>query len=169
MLNLSNLLSFIRAPLALLFLNKNIFLRITAILMAMISDSIDGYLARKNKSASKFGAILDPAMDKFFVYFVLTVLYLENNLALWQALTILSRDFALCIYGLYILIFKKFSDFEIKAIKWGKVTTAMQFLIIIGVTVNLQFSFYIYSLFIILGVLSFIELIQRTPSKKIFL
>ena len=33
----------------------------------MFTDSIDGYIARRSKSVSRFGAILDPAMDKFFV------------------------------------------------------------------------------------------------------
>ena len=166
MFTISNFLSLLRAPLALFFLQKNPYLRIMAIILAMISDSIDGYFARRHKSASKFGAILDPAMDKFFVYFALCILYLEGNMQLWEALTLLSRDFALCIYGLYILCFKKFSEFELKAIRWGKVTTAMQFLIIIGVTLKLHFSWYIYILFIILGILALIELIQRKPTKS---
>lgn len=167
MLTLSNILSFIRAPLALVFLQKNVPLRVAAIIIAMISDSIDGYLARRNKSASKFGAILDPTMDKFFVYFVLATLYIEGSMRLWEALALLSRDFALCFYGIYILCFKKVSDFEVKALRWGKVSTALQFAIIIGVTLRLHFSIYVYILFVALGVLSFIELIQRTSQKKI--
>ena len=167
MFTLSNLLSFIRAPLALMFLQKNITLRLLAVVIAMISDCIDGYLARKNKSVSNFGAILDPAMDKFFVYFVLSVFYIEGSMKLWEGLTLLSRDFALCIYGLYILCFKKFSDSEVKAIRWGKITTAMQFVIIIAVTAHLKFSSNIYFIFVILGILSLIELFQRTPTKKI--
>ena len=166
MFTLSNLLSFIRAPLALIFLQKNITLRLTAVVIAMITDSVDGYFARKNKSASLFGAVLDPAMDKFFVYFVLSIFYLEGDMKLWEALLILSRDFALCLYGLYILIFRKFSDFEIKAIKWGKVTTTMQFIIITAVTLHFQFPSSVYFIFMILGILSLVELIQRTPTKK---
>lgn len=166
MFNLSNILSFIRAPLALVFLQKNLSLRITAIIIAMVSDSIDGYFARKNKSVSKFGTFLDPAMDKFFVYFVLTVLYLEGNLKLWQAMMLLSRDFGLCIFGLYILCFKKFSSFEIKAIRWGKITTALQFIILIFVTMNIFIPTSIFFVFVILGILSLVELILRMPSKK---
>ena len=165
MFTLSNLLSFVRFPLAFVFLQKNVPIRVVAIVLAMITDSIDGYFARKYKSASKFGAVLDPAMDKFFVYFALTILFIENKIELWQAMTFLSRDFALCLYGLYIVIFKRLNDFEIKAIRWGKITTATQFIIIIGVTIGLSFSWYIYSLFIVFGLLALYELVQRTPKK----
>jgi CDP-diacylglycerol---glycerol-3-phosphate 3-phosphatidyltransferase len=161
MFTLSNILSFIRAPLALVFLQKNITFRIIAIVVAMLSDSIDGYLARKYKSASKFGAILDPAMDKFFVYFVLTILYLEGSIKLWEGLAFLSRDFALCIYGIYLLCFRKFSDFKIHAIRWGKVSTALQFLFLIGITANFKIPSYLYFSFILLGLLSLKELYTK--------
>jgi len=66
MLTLSNALTFLRAPLALLFLSEVTALRIGAIIIAMVTDGIDGYLARRNSSVTKLGAILDPIMDKFF-------------------------------------------------------------------------------------------------------
>jgi len=166
MFTLSNFLSFVRAPLALLFFSKNIPIRIAAIIIAMITDSIDGYFARKNKSTSKFGAILDPVMDKFFVYFVLSVLFVEGNIKLWEALTLLSRDFALCIYGFYLLISKKWSKVVLKAMIWGKVATSMQFVVMIGITLQFRFSWYVYALFIVFGILALIELFQRTKIKK---
>ncbi|KPK33298.1 MAG: hypothetical protein AMS24_01590 [Chlamydiae bacterium SM23_39] len=165
MFTLSNFLSFIRVPLALVFLQKNIVVRLIATILAMISDSVDGYFARKNKSISKFGAIFDPAMDKFFVYFVLFILFFENDIKLWQVCTLLSRDFALIIYGFYALILRKWDFFEFRSIRWGKVTTAMQFVVIIFVTAKFNLSWYIYILFVILGILAFIELIYKKPQK----
>ncbi|NGX44799.1 MAG: CDP-diacylglycerol--glycerol-3-phosphate 3-phosphatidyltransferase [Candidatus Anoxychlamydiales bacterium] len=141
MITLSNALSIVRIPLALLFFWQNIYIRIIAIVLAMFTDSIDGYFARKYKSASKFGAYLDPAMDKFFVYFVLAILLLENQILLWQSLAMISRDFALIIFGLYLGITKKWASYEVKAVRWGKITTAMQFCVLIGVTLNFSFSF----------------------------
>ncbi|MFA5249968.1 MAG: CDP-alcohol phosphatidyltransferase family protein, partial [Parachlamydiales bacterium] len=85
MLTLPNLLSFMRAPLALLFLQKNIPLRLLALVAAMLSDFFDGYLARKKQTISRFGSVLDPAMDKFFVYFTLSIFYFEGNLRLSEA------------------------------------------------------------------------------------
>lgn len=161
MFTISNILSFIRAPLALLFLLKNIPLRILAILFAMISDSIDGYFARKSNQISKFGAILDPAMDKFFVYFVLTILYLEGNLHLYEALMLLSRDFALIFYGISVILLRRWSSLKLRAIRWGKVTTAMQFIMLAGITLGYHFSLYLYLLFVVFGILALIELIKK--------
>jgi len=121
MLTLSNLLSFLRVPLALVFLQQNVF----------------------------------------FVYFVLVVFYLEGGIHLGAALTFLARDAAVCIYGFYLFIARKWQGLKIKPLCFGKITTALQFLIIIGLTLHYQFSFYVYSLFILLGILALIELFFR--------
>jgi len=119
MLTASNSLSFIRAPLAFLFLQENSTLRIVAIVLAMVTDSIDGYLARRNQSVSRFGAVLDPAMDKFFVYFAMTALFLENKLGPLEMATMLSRDCFLCLYGFLMLITNRWTSVVFRAIRWG--------------------------------------------------
>ena len=167
MLALSNTLSLLRAPLAFLFLQSNIYLRVSAIILAMITDCFDGYLARKAKATSKFGAVLDPVMDKFFVYFILSVLYLEGSIELWHALTLLSRDFALIIFIIYLLITKKYKGIEIKAIFWGKIATALQFVILILITLKIPLSNYLYYAFIILGFLALVELFKNYRNKKV--
>lgn len=158
MITLSNAISFLRAPLAFLFLTENILIRVFAIIMAMLSDSIDGYLARKRHSTSKFGAILDPVMDKFFVYFVLTIFFLEGKIQLWQALTMLSRDFFLCIFGIYLLIVNKWKGFKPQSIRWGKLITALQFIVLIALCINYIVPSFVYVGFIIFGALAFVEL-----------
>ena len=167
MLTLSNSLSFIRAPFALLFLQENTTLRLIAVILAMITDSIDGYIARRSNSVSRFGAILDPVMDKFFVYFVLSVLFLEQNIYLWEAFAMISRDFFLVIYGVYLKCTGKWKDYEFRTIRWGKITTAMQFIVLCGVTLGYVFPWYVYVTFIVFGGLAFLELLQtsfREPS-----
>lgn len=167
MITVSNGLSIIRMPLAFLFLSQNTYIRIAAIALAMITDSVDGYFARKYKSASRFGAFLDPAMDKFFVYFVLVVFFIENKILLWQAFSMISRDFALIIYGIYLGVSKKWANYEIKAVRWGKITTALQFCILIGITLNYSFSWHVYALFVIMGLLALRELIINYTTKTI--
>src|SRR3989344_5038171 len=134
MRNLSNSLSLLRAPLALFFLFENTTLRLIAILLAMITDSIDGYLARRTQSTTRLGAILDPAMDKFFVLFSLGVLLTEGRLAPWEVCAMLSRDVALCLFGIYLSLSGYWQSYEFRAIRWGKITTALQFLVLIGFT-----------------------------------
>lgn len=160
MLSLSNSLSFLRAPLAFLFLIENATLRIVAILLAMLTDSIDGYLARRRQSVTRFGAILDPAMDKFFVFFALTVLFFEGRLELWQGCAMISRDFFLCLFGLYLSVTGYWESYQFTAIRWGKVTTALQFLVLVGLTLGVTFPSYFYGIFVLFGLLAFIELWQ---------
>ncbi len=166
MLNASNSLSFVRAPLAFLFLQESSSLRIVAVILAMITDSIDGYLARRSQSVSKFGTILDPAMDKFFVYFAITVLLLEHHVAPWEMAAMLSRDFFLCLYGFLMIATRRWKTVAFRAIRWGKVTTALQFLILIGLVAGAAFPWYLYASFVGMGWLAFLELYHTTPAAR---
>ncbi len=164
MLTASNSLSFIRAPLAFLFLQDNSTLRIIAILLAMITDSIDGYLARRSQSVSRFGAILDPTMDKFFVYFAMTVLFLETRLAPWEMAAMLSRDFFVFLYGIIMVAAGRWKSIVFRAIRWGKVTTALQFVVLVGVVLDISFPWFIFAGFVAMGWLAFLELFQVKTS-----
>ncbi len=166
MITLSNSLSFLRAPLAFLFLSESSFLRMLAVFLAMLTDSIDGYIARKYRSTSRFGAILDPAMDKFFVYFVLSFLWMEQKIYLWQVFAMVSRDFFLSLFGLYLLLFKRGKRFEITPVRFGKATTALQFLVLIGLSFSYSFSWHLYATFILLGAMAFVELFQIETKKE---
>ncbi|MGR3973773.1 MAG: CDP-alcohol phosphatidyltransferase family protein [Candidatus Rhabdochlamydia sp.] len=160
MINISNGLSLLRAPLALLFLIESPMLRLMATFLAMLTDSIDGYLARRSKTASRFGAVLDPAMDKFFVFFALGALYFENRLELWQLLAMVSRDFALCIFGLYLGASNQWQTYEFRAIRWGKITTALQFIVLIALSLHYQVPDAIFYTFIGFAALGLYELFQ---------
>lgn len=160
LLTISNSLSFIRAPLAFLFLLESTPLRLLAILLAMITDSIDGYLARRSRSTSRFGAILDPAMDKFFVYFAMTVFYLEGHMTPWEVSAMLSRDFFLVVYGLLMVARGRWRQIEFRAIRWGKVTTSLQFIVLIGLVFQISIPWPIYGSFLVMGLLAFAELLQ---------
>jgi phosphatidylglycerophosphate synthase len=164
MITISNSLSFLRAPLAFAFLQANPTLRLAAIILAMLTDCIDGYLARRSQSASRFGAILDPTMDKFFVYFALTVLFLEGSISPWETAAMLSRDFFLFVYGLLMLTTGRWKTIVFRAIRWGKATTALQFIILMGLSLGITFPWYIHASFFIMGGLAFYELFQTAPS-----
>jgi len=160
MFNLSNSLSLLRAPLALVFLVESPTLRLMAILLAMITDSIDGYLARRSKTTSRLGAVLDPAMDKFFVFFALGVLFMESRIEISQVLMMVSRDFSLCLFGLYLSLSGLWQTYEFRAIRWGKITTALQFLVLVGLTFGYPIPFYLYYSFIVFSLFGLYELFQ---------
>ncbi len=162
MVIVSNSLSLIRVPLALLFLQENSSLRILAVLLAMLTDSIDGYLARKTQSASRFGAILDPAMDKFFVFFAMSILFLEGKMTPVEIAAMLSRDFFLCLYGFVMLATGRWKSIVFRGIRWGKATTALQFVVLIGLILKVSFPWPVFAAFLLMGGLAFLELFQSS-------
>ena len=163
-MNLSNSISLIRAPLALLFLIPSPLIRLIAILLATLTDCIDGYLARRYSLASKLGAILDPMMDKFFVYFALFVLYQEHLIPTWVIYAMLSRDFFLCIYGLYLTFTKKWNTVVYRSVRWGKITTTFQFILLSFLVLGYSFPPLLLLFFLLMGFLAFLELFQSSPS-----
>lgn len=158
MLNLSNILSFSRAGLALAFLSDSIIFRLAAIICAMITDSLDGFIARRRGVASQFGAVLDPIMDKFFVFFAAGILFRQDRLLSWQLTTLFSRDIAICFFGVYLLWSRGWKDYECRSLLWGKVATILQFFILIFLTVNFKVHNIVYYIFILIGIGTFIEL-----------
>ena len=154
----SNFLSLLRGPLALLFLFDNLFYRSLAILLAMATDSLDGYLARKYRKTSQIGAFLDPLMDKFFVFFAVSIFIFEGHLKPWEALALISRDFAVLIFGLYLALRGTWSNFQFRSIWSGKITTTLQFFVLFGLTFQIPIPFYIFWCFIVLGILALFEL-----------
>lgn len=160
MFNISNILTFLRAPLAFLFLIDRVGVRLIALILAMLTDYMDGYVARKTKTTSQFGAKFDPLMDKFFVFFVLGVLLFEHKIQLWQALAMITRDFFLCVLALYLSLCHLWSKNKYGSIRWGKISTTLQFLVLIGLTVGLSFPSPLYILFILTGSLAFVQLIK---------
>lgn len=160
MFSLSNGLSLLRAPLALFFLSPSIFVRLAAILLAMFTDALDGFLARRRRSTTQLGAILDPAMDKLFVFIALGVLLYEQEFQVWQALAMITRDVFLCIFAFYLKVSGKWRAYQFRAIRWGKATTAMQFIFLIGLTMKLAIPSIAYSIFVLFGLLAFVELFQ---------
>lgn len=167
MITLSNSLSFSRAPLALLFLQEAPSLRLLAIFLAMLTDSIDGYLARRYLSTSRFGAMLDPIMDKFFVYFALGTLFFEGKIASWEVMAMISRDFFLCLYAILMIAMRKWKTVVFRSVRWGKITTTLQFIVLIGLVYEISFPWIAFVSFIAMGWLAFLELFLLTTPTPI--
>lgn len=170
MFSLSNGLSLLRAPLALFFLSQNLVVRLIAIVLAMFSDALDGFLARRRRSTTQLGAVLDPAMDKIFVFIALGVLLYEHQFEIWQALAMITRDGFLCIFGIYLKLSGKWQAYQFRSIRWGKATTALQFLVLIFLTLGIKIPDFAYMIFFLFGLLAFVELLQlvkkQTASNK---
>lgn len=155
---LPNIISFSRIPLALLFLQENPTWRLFALILAMLSDGLDGYLARSQSLSSKFGALLDPFADKFFVIFAAVILINEDKLFLWQAIALACRDISVLLFGLYLIANNRLINYQFRSIWCGKITTLMQFFVLISLTLNVRVPSPLYIMFVLLGLLSLVEL-----------
>jgi CDP-diacylglycerol--glycerol-3-phosphate 3-phosphatidyltransferase len=61
--------------------------------VAMATDWVDGWLARRSGSSSAMGSLLDPVADKILVLSVLIVLLGEGIFAGWIVAAIVAREF----------------------------------------------------------------------------
>jgi CDP-diacylglycerol--glycerol-3-phosphate 3-phosphatidyltransferase len=62
--------------------------------VASISDSLDGYLARRGDLVSRLGQFLDPLADKLLVGAALIALVSTRDFPVWAALVIAAREVA---------------------------------------------------------------------------
>jgi CDP-diacylglycerol--glycerol-3-phosphate 3-phosphatidyltransferase len=96
-------------PVAYLYLHQTPYHREWAllfILLAMITDTLDGYIARLRDEVSELGKIIDPVADKIGIGIVVVLLTVTGDLPLWYAAVILGRDVLIFAGGLYIKIRK---------------------------------------------------------------
>lgn len=156
---ISNLLSLSRAPLAVLYLLGNLEWKIVALVFTALSDFLDGYLARSLKQTTSLGAYLDAIMDKVFVFCVAGSLMIKDSMHWLDFAFFISRDLFLLLVIGYLLLFNLWRKIEVRAAWTGKFTTGMQLLALLAITVGISLPPYIYLCFLLLGLLTTLELL----------
>ena len=108
-LTVSNLLSIFRAllsiPFALVMLLPDPPLRswaVVIVLVGMVTDKLDGDLARARGEETEWGRILDPLADKVCVGVMALVLLALGVFPLWFVLALVLRDLLILAGGIYL-------------------------------------------------------------------
>lgn len=141
------------------------YLRLLALsifVLAVISDIVDGYIARKKKEHSPAGLILDPLGDKILLVSAFIFLRLVNTgirFPIWVTLIVISRD-VIIILGI-IAIFIVRQKFDMIPTIWGKLTTFFQMSSVISVLMRVSFSYVIWSIAILFTLISGMDYIRR--------
>ncbi|MBS3812063.1 MAG: CDP-diacylglycerol--glycerol-3-phosphate 3-phosphatidyltransferase [Halanaerobiales bacterium] len=160
-MNLPNKLTMIRIiliPIFIIFLllRKQIpgaeVFSLAVFILAAITDSLDGYMARKHKMVTKFGKIVDPVADKLLISAALITFVSLNEISIWAAILIIGREFA--VTGLRIIAAK--DGVIISASIWGKIKTTIQITAVIAVIVDpkiITLPYYIPNILIWLAVI----------------
>jgi CDP-diacylglycerol--glycerol-3-phosphate 3-phosphatidyltransferase len=90
--------------------------------VAMATDQVDGWLARRWNQTSAFGSLLDPIADKVLVLAALVMLVAEGVAPAWMVAAIVAREFL--VSGLRLAAIEK--GVVIGARDLGKVKTWAQ-------------------------------------------
>lgn len=148
LLNPANLISLTRAPILLLMMGfyKNLPVFLGLFVLGMITDGLDGYVARK-MGTTKFGAFIDPVMDKIFIGGLLLFLVFASGFSIVHLTLLMLRD----IYLMLVVVVFAFHEkrhvlqHNIKA-RWpGKITTVGQFAALLWLVLGFpNFEYLVY-------------------------
>ncbi|MDO5344587.1 MAG: CDP-diacylglycerol--glycerol-3-phosphate 3-phosphatidyltransferase [Lachnospiraceae bacterium] len=94
---------------------------------ASLTDTLDGYLARKNNQITVFGKFMDPLADKLLVCAAMICLVELGQLPGWIVIIIVSREFI--ISGFRLIAAER--GVVIAASYWGKFKTVSQMVMVI--------------------------------------
>jgi CDP-diacylglycerol--glycerol-3-phosphate 3-phosphatidyltransferase len=129
--NLANVITVIRILLApaffwLLFLDAGElgptrYAAAALFVIAIVTDSVDGILARRQNLITDLGKILDPMADKLLTGGALVCLSILGELAWWVTGLILVRELGITLYRMAVI-----RDRVIPASRGGKVKTILQ-------------------------------------------
>jgi cardiolipin synthase len=95
------------------------------ILVAGISDGLDGFLARRFAATSRLGAYLDPIADKVLLSGVFLTLALDGAVERWLAALVLGRDAGILLFAVCAILLTK-TRRSFPPSMWGKASTVAQ-------------------------------------------
>ncbi len=104
---------------------------IVVMLLAEISDLLDGHLARKLNVTSAFGKIVDPLADSLYRALVFLTFMDAGWMPVWMVAVIISRD----ILVSYLRIFSEQHGITMGARQSGKIKAVFQGVVQIGTVV----------------------------------
>lgn len=134
-------------------------------LLGVITDAVDGYVARAERQATRLGAILDPAADKLFLVTAYLSLSLipslpeAYRLPPWVPILVITRDLLIVCGWLIIVLIS--GDLTAQPSRLGKATTLFQMLTIVCVLLGLGFARFVLWAAMALTVLSGIGYLRR--------
>ena len=102
--NIPNIISTLRIimvfPIAFFIWDEAYHTAFILMLIAGLSDALDGFLARTFHWQSKLGALLDPAADKLLLVSIFIICGIKGFLPIWFVVLIFSRDIIIFIGAL---------------------------------------------------------------------
>ncbi len=152
------------------------YVALSLFLFAVVSDVIDGYIARTRHQKTKAGAILDPLADKLLLISAFICLMIKSEyfgrvqFPLWLVVAVISRDVILLLGAMLIYIIH--GKLNITPSRWGKLNTFFQVSCVVGIFLQWEISPVIWYVTVVLTTISCLGYIRdgikvlNTPSVK---
>ena len=170
-MNLPNKLTILRmimVPFFVLFMlvpiggAANKWIALAIFVVASLTDTLDGYIARRDNLITDFGKFMDPLADKLLVCSALICFVELGDLPAWMVIVIIAREFIISGFRLVA----SDNGIVIAASKTGKLKTISQMVMVVLVIADLGGFFSILEqsfiwLALILTVVSLIEYIVK--------
>lgn len=140
-MNLPNKLTCLRMILVPVFVvlmylpfTANRYAALVVFIVASLTDTADGYIARKYKLITDFGKFMDPLADKLLVCSAMICLVGTGEIPAWVVIIIVGREFVISGFRLIAAD----NGIVIAASYWGKSKTVSQMAMIIVILLSID-------------------------------
>ncbi len=110
--------------------------RVGLIGVAAATDFLDGWVARRVRATSRWGALLDPIADRVFVLTAVGTLLITGTLSTSDYFVLLLRDIATAVGFVVARSIPRLRPVEFKARFLGKFVTVLQMLALAAVLIR---------------------------------
>lgn len=110
---------------------------LAVLLIAALTDTLDGFIARRLNQKTALGAYLDPIADKLLLSSSFIVLSLKGKMAWWLTIMVISRDVMLLTTAAVIILVSGYRRFPPSI--YGKLTTLFEILCVFSVIIAAAF------------------------------
>lgn len=141
------------------------FFALLVFIIAVMTDALDGYVARAWHQKTKLGAILDPLADKLLIISAFLCLIFVRDLTFpvvlppYVPIIVISRDMIILIGCVVIHVVR--GSIAVKPSRLGKITTFFQMLTVIFILSGIRYANVIWNIMVVCTVLSGIDYVVK--------
>lgn len=174
-MNLANKISIVRILLIPFFIGSIVYyknegsfasyLPLSIFFIAVMSDALDGFVARRFNQKTELGTILDPMADKLLIITAFICLSMSKSippnlkLPAWLPIVVISRDIII-VLGSVVVHFIR-GNIQIVPTAWGKITTFLQMFTILAVLTKFHYSYVVWNIAGVFTAISGVDYIIR--------
>ena len=140
-------------------------LALVLFIVAVLTDIVDGKIARDKNLITKFGIFMDPLADKILVLSVLLMFIEFGLIPAWMVIIIIAREFI--VSGIRLV-----SSKDIPANIWGKVKSGIQMTVVIAILIliviqNIWLDQFAYWSMFLVAIITIISIFGYLPRVKL--